>query len=375
MVTPSMSPEERLLAAIGHRPVDRLPCAPLLNDYAARFARISDQEFLFSKEAAFAAMAAVKTRFPVWDIRRSLYAYYYGPHHDKIWVMRSKMPGIDSPADWEYQLLETEVMRRQDYRLILDKGLDAYLREFYRRAHGASDEAITAALLERQLLLLEEIAAAKACGQVCLYGSMLIFAGDHLSFTRSFPEFIRDLYQIPEVMDEVLEQVCEHQLAEHLAIVRQSGVPRVMIGVARMSGQFFSPTHFERFIWPFLKRYVDRFLAAGVTPFLHLDGNWNSSLPYLLELPPRQTVVELDGSSDIFLAKKLLAGHCCLLGDVPSTLFTLGTPQQVKKYCQQLISEVGSSGFIFSSGCTLPYLAKHNNVAAFFAAVESENAR
>lgn len=367
MAITTFTPEERLNAAIKFAPLDRVPCAPLIDDYAARFAGISNYEFLFDRQKAFAAQAAIKTMYPVWDIRRTLYFLYYGPHHDKIWALRNRIPGIDLPADYEYQLVETEVMKRDDYAIILEKGFPAYLQEFYIRAHGTNREAVENALRERQQLLLSINADAEKCGQINLYGAVLISAGDLLSFARSFPEFIRDIHQIPEIMAEVIDQITDYQIDEYLAIIKQTGIPRIMIGIARMSGQFFSLAFFERFVWPFLKRCVERFIQAGITPFLHLDGDWTRNLPYFLELPRQSLVLELDGSTDIFQARHLLENHSCLLGDVPATLFTLGNRKKVTDYCQRLITEIGSSGgFILSSGCTLPYHAKHANVDAFF---------
>ncbi|MEL7567357.1 MAG: uroporphyrinogen decarboxylase family protein [Dehalobacterium sp.] len=372
MVKTTFTPEERLNAAIKLAPVDRVPCAPLIDDYAARFAGISNYDFLFVRDKAFDALAQIRARFPVWDIRRSLYHFYYGPHHNKIWVLKNKIPGIDLPTGYEYQLVETVVMKREDYSIIIEKGYHDYMLEFYRRVHGASENAVETALSERQQLLLDETLAAEKCGQINLYGELLVFSGDLISLTRSFPEFIRDTFQIPEVMEEVISLVTDLQIAEYLKTIKKTGIPRIMIGIARMSGQFFSLSFFERFVWPFLKRYVDRFLNAGITPFLHLDGDWSRNLPYFLELPPKSIVLELDGSTDIFKAKQLLKNHCCLLGDVPATLFTIGTQKKVKTYCQRLIDVIGDGGgFILSSGCTLPYKAKHANVAAFFDSISN----
>jgi len=52
---------------------------------------------------------------------------------------------------------------------------------------------------------------------------------------------------------------------------------------------------------------------------------------------------ETDGTTDIFKAKQMLGGHMCLMGDVPATLFKLGTPQQVESYCQRLIDVAGKT--------------------------------
>ena len=116
-----------------------------------------------------------------------------------------------------------------------------------------------------------------------------------------------------------------------------------------------------------MKTIIHGLLKENITPILHLDNDWTLNLPYFLDLPKKKIVLELDGFTNIFHAKKVLGGHTCLLGDVPSTLFVAGTPEEVKEYCGRLLSEVGDGGgFIYSSGCSLPYQARHENVEAFF---------
>lgn len=60
----------------------------------------------------------------------------------------------------------------------------------------------------------------------------------------------------------------------------------------------------------------------------------------------------------------------CLLGDVPPRMLSLGTPEEVGKYCERLISEVEPGGFILSQGCVLPPEAKLENVRAMVEAVQ-----
>lgn len=362
-----LSAEERLNAAIGFEHTDRIPCAPLIENYAARFAGISYHDYYYNSDKGFAAFAVLKERYPIWDIRRSFYVGSYGPSLNKIGSVKSKMPGVDLPENYDRQVYEVEVMSRQDYKLIVRKGYKAYTDEYCRRAHGASDEDILQGYATKLQVHLDEIKEAEKEGQAYLYGASLVFAADRLSLARSFTEFIRDMYQIPERLIEAIALTNEAQIQENKELVKKTGISRVMIGLARMGGQFFSLPVFEKFIWPFLKKMIVEFIEAGITPVLHLDTDWGLTLPYFLEVPKKKMILELDGSTDIFLAKKTLDGHSCLLGDVPSTLFTVGTAEKVSQYCRRLLEEVGAGGgFILSSGCSLPSEAEHSNVEAFF---------
>ncbi|MCR4435733.1 MAG: uroporphyrinogen decarboxylase family protein [Clostridiales bacterium] len=367
MENKKFTPEERLNAVMRLERADRIPCAPLIQNYAARYAGISNYEYYFDYTKAFNALEMLKNAYPVWDVRRSLYDSYYGPLQKKAGLLKNKIPGVDLPENYEYQFVESEVMKRRDYSLLIKKGFEAYGAEFFKRVHGATKKEIKQAKEERLQIRLIEIEDAKRCGQVALYGGGFTFATDRISLMRSYCEFIRDVRQIPDVLEEAVSIITDFNIREVKETIKQTGIPRVMVGIARMCGQYFSLAFFERFVWPFLKRYINAFLDEGITPFLHLDGDWSLNMPYFSELPKEKIVLELDGCTDIFMVKREFGDRFCLLGDVPATLFTVGTSEKVAQYCARLVEEVGrEGGFILGSGCALPYQAEHSNVEAFF---------
>ncbi len=69
-------------------------------------------------------------------------------------------------------------------------------------------------------------------------------------------------------------------------------------------------------------------LDAGITPLFHFDSDWGPMLEFFKDLPKGTCVLELDSVTDIFKAKQVLAGHMCLMGDVPAALLKLGTPSR-----------------------------------------------
>ncbi|MBN2039410.1 MAG: uroporphyrinogen-III decarboxylase [Spirochaetes bacterium] len=366
----SLSPEERLNAAIQFEKVDRIPCAPLIDNYAARFANITHSEFFFNSKNAFNALASIKERYPVWDIRRSSYSAFYGKYQKIIGHLKNKLPGIELPDNNECQYSESEVMKRENLSIIKKSGYEEFINEYYHRIHGSLKIEIKNALSEQIEILKNEIKEANRCGQTPLYGYLIATAEEIICYTRSFPEFIRDIYQVPGLMHEILSIVTDSLIEITLQAVKQTGVNRVLIGFSRMNGQFFSPYYFEKFCWINLKRIILSFIDQGITPVIHIDGDWTLNLPYFRQLPEKKMIIELDGNTDIFKAKKILKNHTCLLGNVPSTLFTVGTPEQVKEYCRKLLTKLSrGGGFILGSGCALPYMARHENVEAFFESI------
>ena len=49
-------------------------------------------------------------------------------------------------------------------------------------------------------------------------------------------------------------------------------------------------------------------------------------------------------TTDIFRAKEVLRDHICIEGNVPSSLLQVGSVQDVKDHCKQLIDVVGKGG-------------------------------
>ncbi len=117
---------------------------------------------------------------------------------------------------------------------------------------------------------------------------------------------------------------------------------------------------------------ADAFAAAGLISILHFDTDWTLNLPYLKDLPRGKCICELDSRTDIFKAKEILKGHMCIMGDVPATLLSLGTEEEVVNYCNKLHEVVGrDGGFILSTGCECPIDAKFENVKAMLETARS----
>ncbi len=73
-----------------------------------------------------------------------------------------------------------------------------------------------------------------------------------------------------------------------------------------------------------------------------------------------------DGTTDIFAAAQILAGHHSFRGDVPAMMLAYGTPGEVSEYCERLITEIGmkTPGFMLGTDCEVPLNCKPENYAA-----------
>lgn len=105
----------------------------------------------------------------------------------------------------------------------------------------------------------------------------------------------------------------------------------------------------------------------------HLDQPWNKNLPIMKKCLPKGSFgLQLDGTTDIVEAKKVMGDHCSFQGDVPASLLSLGKPEEVSAYCKHLIKEVGyDGGFTLVSGCEVPTDVKPENLTAMLEAART----
>ncbi len=323
-------------------------------------------DFLSDRDLAFDRLNRLAEVSPGWNIRRSLYFMHYAPNQDVLGLLRTRLPGVDGAPDGELQFIEAEVLAHSDYAAILRVGYPEFMSLVLDRLHGSSRRRQDSARRTQLDLHRAEIAAAATVGQAYLYGAHLMFPASHLSLLRTFGQFVRDVYQVPKTIRALSDRLAEGAVAQAIADTKVTGIPRVMIGAPRVCGEFFSDQLVSEIFWPALRYCAETLIGHGITPIFHLDGCWDRNIELFTTLPPGKMIVELDGATDLAAAARALAGHTCLLGDVPATLFTLGTPEDVTRYCHRIAAAFPSGGWIFGSGCTLPYEARPDNVAAFF---------
>jgi uroporphyrinogen-III decarboxylase len=132
---------------------------------------------------------------------------------------------------------------------------------------------------------------------------------------------------------------------------------------------FMSLDQFKTFFWPQLRQVLVGMIEGGVTPLVFWEGDCTSRLETMADIP-RGKVIYAFERTDIFRAKEVLGGIACVQGNVPSTLLTTGTPDDITAYCRKLIEQVGKGGgFILDGSAGIPDEARPDNVRAMFRSV------
>ena len=117
----SMTPKERIEAAVALRVPDRVPLAPNFDLYIARHAGTTMRELLFGFAKAEAAFERAFDDFR-WD-GNHLFVGGSGPYMQLLFWQDFKMPGVDGFGEDEIpQMLEAEGAGPEVYEEICSRG-------------------------------------------------------------------------------------------------------------------------------------------------------------------------------------------------------------------------------------------------------------
>ncbi len=113
-------------------------------------------------------------------------------------------------------------------------------------------------------------------------------------------------------------------------------------------------------------------IELGYVPMPFCEGAYGDRLEYFLEMPKGKVVTHFD-LTDMFRAKEILKDHVCLMGNVPSSLLQVGTPQEVDEYCKKLIEVCGKGGgLIITNGSSIDE-ARPENIRAMIESTRKYN--
>ncbi len=355
--------KDRILQAVKLEEPDRVPVVMEYAGFAADVTKTPMAEFLKSPDKN------LDTMLKAWDMLGDSDAINYGLFwpYGLCYTFFSKVavPGIDLPDNEMWQVAETELMKQEDYDVILESDWPDYFRSFL-------DERIMndvpSYFKPPQWLAPDVRSIWKARGVPVLSGGDVTTPFELLCGSRSLMEFCVDLMTIPDKVEAVMDVIIPHLTRTAIRRANKYGYDGVWVGGWRTAPANLSPEMWNRFVWPYFRQVVTEVTDAGLIAYLHLDSDWTREFERFRELPKASCVMALDGESDIRKARETLDGHMCIMGDVPASLLFSGSPDDVFNYASGLVKELGPNGFILQSGCDIPTNAKLENVQAMVAA-------
>jgi len=359
----------RIKKSVALQKPDRVPVVLEYSSFAARVTNTPLPEFLLNIKKSVEVMIQAYQLVAEGGETDAVNYGKFSPYGlSYLWLSEVRVPGVDLPEDVSYQVVEKEMMTKEDYDRILEKGWPAFYKNFVKERIFAS---VPPEYLPSNQPAVNDTKEWAKKGVPVLCGGTVAPPFEFLCGGRSLNAFFMDLFDMPDkiqaVMDEMAPYISEYVCEQ----VKREGHPGVWVGGWRGAPAMISPEMWNRFFWSYFRRLVIEVMEKGLIPILHLDSGWDRELARFRELPKGKIIMALDGHTDIFKAKEVLGDHMCIMGDVPATMLSFEDPDTVYRYSSKLIRELGPEGFILQSGCDIPENAKLENVRAMVAAANT----
>jgi uroporphyrinogen decarboxylase len=189
---------------------------------------------------------------------------------------------------------------------------------------------------------------------------------------RSMPEFMVDMLEAPEWVDELLDAITAFNLAIVEEVVKYD-VDAIIFGDdwGHQHGLLFGPRLWRRFIKPRLAQMYGAVKRAGKAVFIHSCGKVQELFPDLIELGldvfnPFQPEV-----MDPYEIKRRFGQDLSFYGGMSiQRILPYGTPQQVRDEARRLMDEIGrGGGYIIAPSHDMPGDIPVENMVAFIETV------
>ena len=376
---------KRFRDALELRIPDRVPVAGLGGAFIFRRMGITQKDTMYDRwEEASKAVLQFHKDFEPDSAAASF--MMSGPAMEMLGQTNMKWAGGGLPDDVQYQYVEQEYMKGNEYEHFLGDPSDFVLRRFLPRMYTSLKglgkmpkfgfdgldiggrvimpfmdpevlETLDTMKKAAELSIIPGKIVMETSGRLTAMGFPTLYAGfgaapfDMLGDTlRGTRGVLTDLYRCPEKVLKACEKLLELTEIPDMPL---GAPPLVMMPLHKGDDTHISLKQFEKFYWPTYKELLIRMINEGLIPAPFAEGVYTQRLNHLLELPEKSVLWFFD-RTDMHKAKDILGGHSPIKGNVPITLIATGTPEQVKACCKDLIDYCGKGGgYIMCSGTQL----------------------
>jgi hypothetical protein len=268
-------------------------------------------------------------------------------------------PGGPLPPDYGMQAVEGEYMKADEYDMFLNDPTGFVIRRYLPRIYGTLQPLAKLPPMDSMFMGFDFLTPLLASPEFVEMAKHIAAAGKHVEkFRKSlmevsgdleqlgFPPFTNfggggvggapydtitsslrgmkgsmvDMYRQPENLLKACEVVLERRIARAVPADKTAKdyPQKIAMPLWRGDPTFMSEAQFKKFYWPGLKKSLLTHVNLGYVPVPFFEAPFGERLKYVQELPKNKIVVSID-SRDLSVAKKLLAGHSCLLLRSPNS--------------------------------------------------------
>jgi hypothetical protein len=365
---------------------DRIPICPSAGFFPMQYAGITMYDAMYDYEALAKAWEIYHQDFEP-DAYNGPTTIVPGKVLDILDLKVYQWPGHGVSRDREYQYVENEYMKAEEYQDLIDDPTAFFLNVYFPRAFGSlkplasfpllppvneiplippavmpfGAESMKAALdsfSEAGEEALRWRAAVREIGGRIMGKGYPAFSGgftkapfdvigDSLRGTRGV---MLDMFRYPDELKEACERLVPSMIKSAVVACGANGHIMPFIPLHKGADGFMSQEQFRTFYWPSLRKVIVGLINEGLVPQLFAEGGYNHRLEVISDIPKGRVVWWFD-RTDMKRAKETVGKVACLAGNVPLDLLCTGTPDEVKTYCKELIDVAGADGgFILSTG-------------------------
>jgi hypothetical protein len=268
-------------------------------------------------------------------------------------------PGGPLPPDYGMQAVEGEYMKADEYDMFLNDPTGFIIRRYLPRIYGVLQPLTKLPPMDSMFMGFDFLTPMFASREFAEMAKHLAAAGKHVAEFRKtlmeisgdleqlgFPPFtafggggvggapydtvtsslrgmkgsMMDMYRQPDNLIKACNIILERRIARAVPADKTARdyPQKIAMPLWRGDPTFMSEAQFLKFYWPGLKKSLQAHVDLGYVPVPFFEAPFGERLKYVQELPKGKIVVSID-ARDLSVAKKLLAGHSCLLLRSPNT--------------------------------------------------------
>ncbi|HSW57780.1 MAG TPA: hypothetical protein VLH15_05225 [Dehalococcoidales bacterium] len=297
---------------------------------------------------------------------------------NKLW------PGGPIPPNYEYQFVEGEFMKEDEYDMFINDPSGFMIRRYLPRVYGTMLPLQKLPPLDSLMMGFEGMTPLFASEDFIEMARKMVKAGQALakfrktigdayeelaelgfppmgtvgatgaggapfdtlsSFLRGMKGSMVDMYRRPDKLLKACELILDRRIAVATPATpnKRGGLNKIGVPLWRGDKAFMSDAQFKKFYWPGLKRALQASIDLGFIPIPFFEAEFGDRLEHLLELPAGKVVASVE-YVDAVKAKQILGGHTALLvrgGPLSSAIWPLN---EVESCIKDLIDKCGKDG-------------------------------
>jgi len=184
------------------------------------------------------------------------------------------------------------------------------------------------------------------------------------SMMRGAQNWMLDLMMAEENQLSELLTYCTEATSQFIKLMAQTGCDMVSNGDSPAGPEMISSEMYEKFALPYEKKIVDVAHHAGLPYTLHICGNTDIILSFMLQ--SGADAFELDYKTDVQKVYEVYHDKATFIGNIdPSGVLALGTVEDVRNKTRELLEIYKNTNrFILNAGCAIPAETPPDNLKA-----------